>query len=263
MRFKLNATTEDQMNTRDNEHEQRIQRLLDEARIPVAVVVDDGIARLIGAVPSERLRQAAIDLASADRQIKRVDDEMNEEVVSPDMVSEPLDNDGEFSYVDDETTSDEIPDDEDDFQSDNDLQVDSTLDYEEVVEDRETYFPPTDPVVEPERNSADIEIVGGFQSEATEDTDEDEDEAYAESVPLATGDRLLVRDDEDIRDDVIRELREDALTTDFQLGVDVRRGVVFLTGKLQTLDDAENAQAVAARVAGVIDVEDRIETDEG
>lgn len=251
------------MNSRDREHEQRIQQLLDEARIPVAVVVENGVARLIGAVPSERLRQAAIDLASADRQIKRVEDEMNDEVVSPDMASEPPDDDGEFSYVDEQTTNDAVSDDEDDFQADDELREDSTLDYEEVMEDRETYFPPIDPVVEPERNGPDLEIVGGFQSESTDDTDEDEDEAYAESVPLATGDRLLVRDDEDIRDDVIRELREDALTTDFQLDVDVRRGVVILSGRLQTLDDAENAQAVAARVAGVIDVEDRTETDEG
>lgn len=251
------------MNTRDREQEQRIQQLLDEARIPITVVVDDGVARLIGAVPSERLRQAAIDLASADRQIKRVDDEMNEEVVSPDMASEPPDDDDEFSYVDELTTSDAVSDEEDDFQADDEPREDSTLDYEEIVEDRETYFPPTDPVVEPERNSADIEIVGGFQSEATDDTDEDEEEAYAESVPLATGDRLLVRDDEDIRDEVIRELREDALTTDFQLNVDVFRGVVFLSGRLQTLDDAENAQAVAARVPGVIDVEDRTKTEEG
>jgi osmotically-inducible protein OsmY len=251
------------MNSRDREHEQRIQQLLDEARIPVAVVVENGVARLIGAVSSERARQAAIDLASADRQITRVEDEMNEEVVSPDMASEPEDDDGEFGYVDEETIRDAVSDEEDDFQAEDEEQDDSTLDYEEVVEDRETYFPPTDPVVEPERNSPDLEIVGGFQSEATDDTDEDEERAYAESVPLATGDRLLVRDDEDIRDDVIRELREDALTTDFVLNVDVRRGVVFLTGRLQTLDDAENAQAVAARVPGVIDVEDRTETDEG
>jgi osmotically-inducible protein OsmY len=251
------------MNSRNREHEQRIQQLLDEARIPVAVVVEDGVARLIGAVSSSRMRQAAIDLASADRQINRVEDEMNEEVVSPDMASEPADDDGEFAYVDEQTTTDAYSDEEDDFQAEDAEQVDSTLDYEEVVEDRETYFPPTDPVVEPERNSPDLEMVGGFQSEATDDTDEDEERAYAESVPLATGDRLLVRDDEDIRDDVVRELREDALTTDFELDVDVRRGVVFLRGRLQTLDDAENAQAVAARVPGVIDVEDRTDTVEG
>ena len=63
----------------------------------------------------------------------------------------------------------------------------------------------------------------------------------------------MLRDEEDIRDDVIRELREDSLTTDLKLTVDVRRGVVILTGTVQTLDDAENAQAVAARVPGVGD----------
>lgn len=251
------------MNSRDREHEQRIQQLLDEAQIPVAVVVENGVARLIGAVSSPRLRQAAIDLALADRQVKRVEDEMNDEVVSPDMVSEPPDDDGEFAYVDEQTTTDAISDEEADFQASDEPREDSTLDYEEVMEDQETYFPPTDPVVEPERNSPKLEVVGGFQSESTDDTDEDEDEAYGESVPLATGDRLIIRDDEDIRDDIIRELREDALTTDFQLDVDVRHGVVFLRGHLQTIDDAENAQAVAARVPGVIEVEDRTVTEEG
>jgi hypothetical protein len=250
------------MNARDREHEQRIQRLLDEARIPVAVIVEDGVARLIGAVSSARMRQAAIDLASADREIKRVEDEMDEEVVSPDSVSEPDDDDDEFSYVDELTTTDEVPDEEVDFQYDDEPSDDVTLDYSKVYEDRETFFPPIDPVVEPERNSPDLEMVGGFQPEATDDTDEDEDEAFAESIPLSADERLIVRDDEDIRDDVLRELREDALTTDFELDVEVRRGVVYLRGYLPTIDDAENAQAVAARVPGVVDVEDRTDTDD-
>src|SRR6185437_13946232 len=105
-----------------------------------------------------------IDLASADRRIKRVEDEMNDEVVSPDMASEPPDDDGEFSYVDEQTTSDAVSYEDDDFQADDEPREDSTLDYEEVVEDRETFFPPTDPVVEPEQNGPDLEVVGGFQS---------------------------------------------------------------------------------------------------
>jgi len=251
------------MNPNDQELEKEIQTLLDEAQIPVAVVVEDRVARLIGAVESPRLRQAAIDLASASRQIKRVDDEMNYEVVSPDMASEPQDDDEEFAFADEEALVDDLSDEDADFQASVEPREDSTLDYQEVFEDEETYFPPTDPVVEPKLHGGDLDVIGGFQPEATDDTDEEESEAYDESVPLADGDRVILRDDEDIRDDVIRELREDALTTDLKLDIDVRHGVVFVNGTVQTLDDAENAQSVASRVAGVVDVEDRTNTIEG
>jgi osmotically-inducible protein OsmY len=49
-------------------------------------------------------------------------------------------------------------------------------------------------------------------------------------------------------------LREDALTTDLDIVVSVRNRVVFLTGEVPSLDDAENAEDVAGRVAGVREV---------
>jgi len=251
------------MSTLDQEVEQKIQTLLNEAEIPVSVVVEDGVARLIGPVASPRLRQAAVDLASASRHIRRVVDEMSNEVISPDMITEPDDDDEEFGYADEQSLQDDEPDEEMSFQLDETPRDDSTLNYDEQMEDEETYFPPTDPVVRPGRHGGDLEVVGGFQSVSTDDTDEDEDEAYDESIALDNGDRLILRDDDEIRDDVLRELLEDALTTDLKLTVHVRRGVVVLSGKVQTLDDAENAQEVASRVAGVIDVEDRTITDEG
>lgn len=251
------------MSSNDRELEKQIQTLLDEAQIPVAVVVENGVARLIGPVASARLRQAAIDLASAVKQVKSVDDEMNYEVVSPDMVSEPQDEDEEFGYADEESLEDDISDEDADFQTREEPRDDSTLDYQKVFEDEETFFPPTDPVAEPSRYGGDLDVIGGFQPEATDDTEEEESEAYDESVALDDGDRVILRDDEDIRDDVIRELREDAVTTDLKLKVTVRRGVVILRGTVQTIDDAENAQEVASRVAGVVDVDDRTETEEG
>jgi len=251
------------MTEQDQAVEKKIQNLLDEAEIPVAVVVEDGVARLIGPVGSPRLRQAAIDLASASSQIQRVEDEMNYEVVSPDMVSEPDDDDEEFGYADEQSLEDDVPDVEMSFQLSEEPRDDSTLNYDEELEDEETYFPPTDPVVEPTRYGGNLEVVGGFQSESTVDTDEEADEAYDESVALEDGDRVILRDDDDIRDDIIRELREDALTTDLKLTVHVRSGAVVLRGRVQTLDDAENAQEVASRVAGVVDVTDRTDTEEG
>src|SRR5919204_351049 len=47
---------------------------------------------------------------------------------------------------------------------------------------------------------------------------------------------------------VRRELHEDAATTDLDLDVLVRNGVVHIRGRVADLDDATNAEDVAARV---------------
>ena len=55
------------------------------------------------------------------------------------------------------------------------------------------------------------------------------------------------------------ELREDALTTDLGVRVDVRDGVAILTGQVADLADADAAEEVAGRVAGIKEVMDRTE----
>jgi len=240
------------MPTTDKTREQQIRELLSEAGIPVAVDVENGVARLIGPVDSERLRQAAIDLASSVDGIRRVDDEMSFEVVSPDMVTEPNDNDEQFGYADAESLEDDVPDEEDDFAA-----FPGTTDQIQVIEEGETYIPPIDPVVEPSTGYQELEIVGGFQTEATDDTDEEEQEAFEDSVAFDAETRVIERDDDDILDDVVRELREDSETTTLKLNVRVVRGVVYLHGKVQSIDDAENAESVASRIPGVVSVEDR------
>ncbi len=240
------------MTTTDKTSEQQIRELLDEAGIPVAVEVTSRIARLIGPVDSERLRQAAIDLASSVNGIRRVEDDMNYEVVSPDMVTEPNDDDEQFGYADALSLMDDVSDEEADFAG-----SPGTTDQIQAVEEGETYFAPIDPVVEPSRRGSDLEIVGGFQSEATDDTDEEEEEAFEDSVAFDAETRVIDRDDDDIQEDVLRELREDAETTTLNLDVRVVRGVVFLRGKVQSIDDAENAESVASRIPGVVSVEDR------
>lgn len=57
-----------------------------------------------------------------------------------------------------------------------------------------------------------------------------------------------------IRDAVLQALREDAATTALSIEVSVFAGVVRLSGHVDDLEDAESAQEVAARVAGVVDV---------
>lgn len=105
------------------------------------------------------------------------------------------------------------------------------------------YFPPTDPVVTPDERGNPV-MLGGFAPTSMSSVEVD-----ASASDARYGDAALA-------DAIARELREDAATTDLSLDVTVRRGVVRLRGLVQDLDDAENAEAVAARVPGVVAVVD-------
>jgi len=65
--------------------------------------------------------------------------------------------------------------------------------------------------------------------------------------------------DDEVRSAVVRELREDAMTTDLELRVTVRDGEVILRGMVASLDESEAALEVASRVEGVGSVEDQID----
>jgi osmotically-inducible protein OsmY len=54
-------------------------------------------------------------------------------------------------------------------------------------------------------------------------------------------------------------LAEDSATADLNVLVFVRRGVVHLRGQVSDLDDADNAESVAARVPGVVEVVEELE----
>jgi len=89
-----------------------------------------------------------------------------------------------------------------------------------------------------------LEVLGGFSATSMDDTADDAG--------------FDVRNDDDIARDVPRELREDALTTELEVRVAVRDGVVRLRGEVPTLEDAENAEAVASRAGGVVEVLEEI-----
>jgi osmotically-inducible protein OsmY len=103
------------------------------------------------------------------------------------------------------------------------------------------YFPPTDPVITTDERG-EVQVLGGFSATSDQDT-------TVERSALDGG-----FGDEAIADAVRRELREDAATTDLRIEVVVRNGVVHLRGIVPDVDDAENAEEVAARVPGVQDV---------
>ena len=121
-----------------------------------------------------------------------------------------------------------------------------TTDANEVVEEDTdaTFFPPTDPVIRPGADGQ-PEILGGFSPTAEPPT------------PERSSDGRI--GDEAIADAVRDALALDASTADLTLNVEVEGGVVHLRGTVQSLEDSENAEAVAAAVPGVVEVVDETE----
>ncbi len=114
----------------------------------------------------------------------------------------------------------------------------------------EPYFPPTDPVVKPDRSWDGIEMLGGFAESADEKPTE---------VPRAPTPPQVPPGDEELRERVVEALHLDAATTDLPIEVEVQGGVVFLRGSVPSLDDADSAETVASRVQGVEEVEEELE----
>jgi osmotically-inducible protein OsmY len=71
-------------------------------------------------------------------------------------------------------------------------------------------------------------------------------------------DSLPASGDESLRDAVLRELLEDAATTDLEIEVEVASGVAVLRGKVQDMQDVDNAMGVAERIPGVVEVVDEL-----
>jgi len=113
----------------------------------------------------------------------------------------------------------------------------------------ETYTPPTDPVVTT-RASGEVEILGGFSASGGE-----------EIAPLRSSDGQI--GDEALADAVRAALRLDAATTDLQIHVTAAQGVIRLRGSVPDLDDADNAESIAAGVEGVLEVQEQLDVVNG
>lgn len=121
-----------------------------------------------------------------------------------------------------------------------DVVNESVVDDLDPVEPDPAYFAPEDPVLT-RTDAGDIAVLNGFAADAL---DEDEPERSSDGTI----------GDEGLADAVREELQRDSATTDLPIRVTVRQGQVRLTGQVPTLDDANNAEAVAGRVPGVADV---------
>lgn len=122
-----------------------------------------------------------------------------------------------------------------------------TDDVIEVIEEGETYFPPTDPVLRAAGfNNA--EMLGGFSITSLEEPTEIED-----IPPAAQG------NDDEIAQRVRYALATDAYTTDLNIEVVVEDGIVYLHGQVGSLNDTDQAEQIAGSVEGVVDVEEELE----
>lgn len=124
-----------------------------------------------------------------------------------------------------------------------------TTDSAMAADGSDVFYPPTDPVVRPiGRNSGDLEIVGGWSAGSLDS-------------PISAEDRPThyARGDEEVEEDVKRALGEDSATTDLDIRVLVRGGVVFLFGRVGSIEDADLAEEVAGRVDGVSEVREELE----
>ncbi len=108
-----------------------------------------------------------------------------------------------------------------------------------AAEEGETYVPPIDPV-----GTTDT-VIGGFSRSSMDSTETER------SSDGTFGDEAIL-------EAVERELREDSATAGLAITVEVVNGYVTLTGEVPDIVDAENAEEVAARVEGVIEVEEAL-----
>lgn len=225
----------------------QIHDILAEAGIHVAVELRDGTVFVSGEVDSDENYQAVLDVANAVAGPLglQVDDAIDIVPSEPDPAYASIDtaDHGAFAYVNPDLDRDAMLDpgfeDEPDFVEDI-----GTSDPMEAAAEAIPYFPPTDPVVRPSHDEEDLEIVGGFGATAMDEE--------------MGGASFEYRPDEEITSHVLEELKQDALTTDLVINVVTRNGVVYLYGAVPTLEDAENAEAVAARVPGVKEVREEL-----
>ncbi len=238
---------------------ERIKRqLAEQARIEHVVVAEQGNTILLsGRVDSEETRQRAARIATSVAPEKRIENDLEVERFLP------YGSEGNQPFLAERSDVD-LPESEAGFEKEG-ISLEPGLTSEPLetnsvnvadpdvrtdlapAEPEPTYFPSTDPVITVNDQQV-LEVTGGFAPSSLEET-----AAERSAEDNQPGDEALA-------DAIRRELHEDALTTDLQIGVLVRRGVAHLRGTVSGVEDAENAEEVASRVPGVLEVVDELDT---
>ncbi|HEY2593780.1 MAG TPA: BON domain-containing protein [Chloroflexota bacterium] len=237
-----------------NAFTRRLEQQLAQSGLQVVVEQSDGALIISGIVDSEESRQAALDIVTqAAPPGTPIDDQLD----IPDILPTGVDD-----YASQDPSA-ELEDSEEDLLADgSELEPDfrgrpgfsdplaaagaESSEDEDLAESGEVYTPPIDPVVTTDAHGA-AQVLGGFELDAEEDL----------SVEPSAEDRAP--GDEALAEAILRELAEDAATTDLNIRVIVRQGVAHLRGEVPDLDDADNAEAVASRVPGVREVVEELD----
>lgn len=220
------------------------RRLAGEAGIHAVVEERGGVLTLSGKVSSAEQRRTATEIVRALAPGMRVDNDLEIEQVAPENLNELFQAEPSAGLIPDEMAG--LSEDDAELAADFTNQPLTTNPIPVIETAEETYFPPTDPVVTVS-DDGDVEVLGGLTP--TSDT-------VTEPAPSTLD---SVYGDEAIADAVRTELREDAATTSLRIQVGVRAGTFVLRGRVADMQDAENAEAVAARVPGVIEVREELE----
>lgn len=207
---------------------------------PIDVALDDGVVYLNGTVRTGEERELAIRLVEHVKGVRKV--------VSNLMIGEvgvvELERGGQ-PY--EEATLEEVEL-EEGVEPDFAGSV-GTTDVMESAAETEPYFPPTDPVVFPvEREEEGIEVLGGFAPSSVDEPSEPPDHPPK-----------IYHSDDELAEDVRLALLRDASTASLNIRVYVRNGIVYLRGRVQSIEDVDQAEAVAASVPGVIEVREELE----
>ncbi len=231
----------------------RVEAQLAQAGLQVAVDIADGVLVLNGYVDSEESRQAAMDIASQAAPDARIDNQLEVESVLPTDV-DAFQGDAPTAEMAETSASirasgGDIDPDFTDRPGLNDPLLASGADTsgpDDPGSTGEVYTPPVDPVVRTDAHGA-AHVLGGFSIDSAEDSSVE---------PSAMDDQP---GDEALADAIRRELAEDSATSDLEIVVAVRKGVAHLRGQVPDLDDADNAESVAARVPGVREVVEELD----
>jgi osmotically-inducible protein OsmY len=229
----------------------RIEAQLADAGLQVTVESSDGSLILNGVVDTEEARQAANDIASQMAPDVRIDNQLEVETLLPTNVDDFV---GDQPSAELSETSADVEADGGELEGDftdqrligNSAQAsgpDSWGNEDPAASGDAVYTPPIDPVVTTDAHGR-AHVLGGFGS--------GEEVAVESSSDHRPGDEALA-------DAVRRELAEDAATAELNIFVAVRQGVAHLRGQVADLDDADNAESVAARVPGIREVVEELE----
>jgi osmotically-inducible protein OsmY len=232
----------------------RLEEDLAAAGLHVTVESSDGSLILYGIVDTEEARQAANDIAAQLAPDARVDNQLEVQTILPtnldDFVGDQPSAELSETSADIQAAGGEL---EPDFtDQDTGLSGDfaqasgagSSGADDPASGGDAVYSPPIDPVLTTDVHGL-AHVLGGFGSE--EDV----------SIESSASDRHP--GDGALADAVRRELAEDATTADLEIFVAVRNGVAHLRGQVADLDDADNAESVAARVPGVREVVEELD----